>query len=73
MILVRDRKLRITALFFKTEIGVDGVVSFKLRDFVSSLFYYARHIHAGDERTPSDPAFANENVNRIHPCRDNAN
>src|SRR5207237_9683496 len=56
MILVRDRKLRIPALFFKTEIGVDGVASLKLRDFVSSLFYYARHIHAGDERTPSHPA-----------------
>src|SRR5439155_1851300 len=67
MILVRDRKLSITALFFKTEIGVDGVASLKLRDVVSSLFYYARHIHAGDERKPSAPSFANENVNRIHP------
>src|SRR4029077_15379391 len=73
MILVRDRKLRITALFFKTEIRIDGVASFKLRDFVSSLFYYPHHIHTGDERKPRNPAFANENVNRIHPRGDNPN
>ena len=66
MILFRHRKLRITALFFKTEIGVNSVAWFKLRDLVSSLFNYARYIHTGDERKLIAPAFANENVNRIH-------
>ena len=73
MILVRDRKLSIPALLFKTEIGVDGVAWFKLRDFVSNLFYCARHIHTGDERKSGNPAFANENVNRINPRRHHPN
>ena len=66
MILFRHRKLGITALLFKTEIGVDGITSSKLRDFVSNLFYHTRCIHTGDERKLVAPAFVNKNVNRIN-------
>src|SRR6266496_4369743 len=66
MILFRHRKLGITSLLIKTEIGVDGITSFKLRDFVSNLFYHTRYIHTGDERKLVAPTFANKNVNRIN-------
>ena len=71
VILLRDYKLGITALFFKTEICVYRIAFLEPGYLTARLLHYARHVHSWNERevgASTEMAFANGNVHRIN-CR----
>src|SRR6185312_427541 len=65
VVLFRDYKLGITALFFKTEISVYRITVFEPGHPGPRLFHYARYVHPRNEReaaAATEPAFADGNV-----------